>query len=130
MSKYFAASATIGLALGFQAGSQASSQDKPASEKEKIEALIKLVEGLKDARFVRNDREYDAATSAKFMRGKWEADQASIKTAKDFIVKAGSVSSTTGKPYLIRFKDGTQKKSGDYLMEQLLKLEGKGKGVD
>jgi hypothetical protein len=130
MSRLIAVGVTISLALSFLAPPQASGLDKPASEKEKIEALIKHVEGLKDAKFVRNDREYDAATAARFMRGKWDADQASIKTAKDFIEKAGSVSSTTGKPYLIRFKDGKEKKSGEYLLEQLMKLEGKGSGVE
>lgn len=97
-------------------------QEKPTTEKQKIEALIKHVESMKDAKFVRNDKEYDAQTAAKFLRGKWEANEADIKTAKDFIEKAASVSSTTGKPYLIRFKDGKEMKSGEYLQTQLKKL--------
>ena len=36
-----------------------------------------------------------------------------------FIAKAASVSSTSGKPYLIRFKDGREVKCGDYLKERL-----------
>jgi hypothetical protein len=96
---------------------------KALDEKQKIEALIKQVENLKDAVFVRNDKEYDAKTAAKFMRGKWEANDSQIKTAMDFIEKAASVSSTSGKPYLIRFKDGKEIKSGDYLREELKKLE-------
>ena len=67
--------------------------------------------------------EYDAATAAKFVRGKWEASAAEIKTAKDFIEKAASISSTTGKPYLIRFKEGKEVKSRDYLLAELEKLE-------
>ena len=98
-------------------------QDEPLTEKQKIEALIKAVEGRKDVTFVRNDREYDAKTAAKFLRGKWEANDAGIKTAKDFIEKSASVSSTSGKPYLIRLKDGKEMKSGDYLLEELKKLE-------
>ena len=105
------------------APSPAQAQGKPATERQKIEALIKHVEGLKDAKFVRNDQEYDAKTAATFMRRKWEANEAEIKTAKDFIEKAASTSSTSGKPYRIRFKDGKEMKSGDYLLEQLKKLE-------
>jgi hypothetical protein len=101
----------------------APAQEMPAPEKEKVEALIKHLEGLKDAKFVRNGTEYDAATAAKFVRGKWEANAAEIKSAKDFIEKAASVSSTTGKPYLIRFKDGKEVKSRDYLLAELEKLE-------
>jgi uncharacterized protein YjhX (UPF0386 family) len=98
-------------------------QDKPADEKQKIEALIKHVAGLKDTKFVRNDTEYDAATAATFLRRKWKSNEAEIKTAKDFIDKAASVSSTSGKPYLIRVKGSKDVKSGDYLHAELKKLE-------
>jgi hypothetical protein len=98
-------------------------QEEPAREKEKIESLIKHVEGLADAKFVRNGREYDAAIAARFLRGKWEANATENKTAEDFIAKSASVSSTSGKPYLIRFKNGKETKSGDYLRGELKKLE-------
>ena len=98
--------------------------EKPAlSEKAKIEALIAHIEVLKDATFVRNGSDANAKTAGKFLRGKWQANDKDIKTAADFIAKAGNVSSTTGKPYLIRFKDGTQTRCGDYLATQLKKLE-------
>lgn len=97
--------------------------EKPLTEKEKIEALIKHVEGLKDATFIRNDRDYNAKTAAQFLRRKWDANEKQIKTAADFIDKAASVSSTTGKPYMIRFKDGREVKCGDYLKDELKKLD-------
>jgi hypothetical protein len=37
--------------------------------------------------------------------------------------KLASVSSTTGKPYLIRFGNGREVKSSDYLLAELKKLE-------
>lgn len=97
--------------------------DEGLSDKQKIEALIKHVEGLSDAVFVRNGKAYDARTAAKFMRRKWESEQASVRTPGDFIKKVASVSSTTGKEYTIRFKDGREVSSGEYLKEQLKKLE-------
>lgn len=96
---------------------------EPAEENKKIEALITHVENLKGARFVRNDKEYDAKNAAKFLRAKWDSGREEIKTAKDFIEKAASVSSTSGKPYLIRFEDGKETKSGEYLLAELKKLE-------
>jgi Family of unknown function (DUF5329) len=96
---------------------------KPRTEKAKIEALLKHVEGLKDARFIRNDQEYNADTAAKYLQGKWEAHTNEVKTAKDFIEKIASKSSTTGRPYMVRFKDGQTKKSADYLLAELKKLE-------
>ncbi len=90
-------------------------------EKGKIEGLIQHIEGLKDANFIRNGKEYDAKNAAKFLRGKWQSKEKEIKTAADFIDKAASVSSSTGKPYLIRFGDGREVKCGEYLKEQLKK---------
>lgn len=113
----------VGTITALLLAAASTAQEMPAAEKEKVEALIKHLEGLKDAKFVRNDVEYDAQTAAKFVRGKWEANAAGIKTAKDFVEKAASVSSTTGKPYLIRFKDGKEVKSRDYLLAELEKLQ-------
>jgi len=98
-------------------------EDKALTEKEKIEALIKRVETLKDATFIRNDKEYDAKTAAKFLRAKWDANKADVKTAKDFIAKVATASGTSGKAYLIRFKVGKEVKSADYLSAELKKLE-------
>jgi hypothetical protein len=102
-----------------------AAQDKGLTEKQKIEALIKSVETLKDAKFVRNNSEYDAATAARFLRGKWESNARDIKTANDFIEKVGSVSGTTGKEYLIRMKGGKELKSRDFLKAELKKIEAK-----
>ena len=100
-------------------------QEKAIAEKEKIERLIKSVETMKDATFIRNDQEYSAANAARFLRGKWDTNARDIKTAADFIDKVGSASSSTGKAYLIRTKDGRETKSRDYLQAELKKIEGK-----
>jgi hypothetical protein len=98
-------------------------QDMPPAEKQKIEFLIKHLEDLKDASFVRNGSDYDSKTAAKFLRGKWNREGKQIKTAVDFIDKVANVSSTSGKPYLIRFKHGREVKCGEYLKNELEKLE-------
>jgi Family of unknown function (DUF5329) len=95
----------------------------PLAEKQKIEALIKQVGDLKDAKFVRNGSTYEVATAVRFLRGKWEANDSAVKTARDFVDKVASGSGTSGKPYVIRFKDGREMKSRDFLLSQLKKLE-------
>lgn len=110
------------VALLFMLGASTASAELPATEKHKIEALIKHVAELKGAKFVRNATPYDAPTAAKFLRGKWQANEAEIQSAGDFIDKAATKSGTTGKPYLIRFKDGAERNSGEYLREQLKKM--------
>ena len=101
----------------------ASAQSAPAAEKQKIEALIKQVGDLKDAKFIRNGSTYEVATAVRFLRGKWEANGSSVKTARDFVDKVASGSGTSGKPYIIRFKDGREIKSRDFLLDELKKLE-------
>jgi len=93
------------------------------SEKAKIEALISHLENLKDSTFIRNGSDYDAQSAAKFLRKKWNSQQRDIKTAQDFIAKAASVSSTSGKPYMIRLKGAAETPCGPYLTAQLQKIE-------
>jgi hypothetical protein len=109
------------LALVLPAFLQA--QTTPLSEKEKIEALINHVSQLKTAKFVRNGWTYSADTAATFLRLKWQANDAIVKTARDFIDRIGSMSGTSGKPYLVRLKDGTEVHSREFLLGELKKLE-------
>jgi Family of unknown function (DUF5329) len=85
--------------------------------------LIQRVENLKDAKFVRNGKEYDAKTAGKFLKGKWDANTAKIKTAQDFIEIAATKSTTSGKPYLIRSADGTEIPSAEFLTTELKAIE-------
>lgn len=98
-------------------------QNLPAAEKQKIEALIKHVGDLKDANFVRNGTVYEPATAVSFLRGKWNANSTDVKSARDFIDKVASSSGTSGKPYLIRFKAGTEIPSREFLLAELKKIE-------
>jgi hypothetical protein len=98
-------------------------QTLPTAERQKIESLIKYVGELKDAKFIRNGSSYQVSTAVRFLRGKWEANESSVKTARDFIDKVASFSGTSGKPYLIRFWDGSETKSQDFLHAELKKIE-------
>jgi len=98
-------------------------QTLPTAERQKIEALIKYVGDLKDAKFIRNGSSYEVSTAVRFLRGKWEANDGQIKTARDFIDKVASFSGTSGKPYLIRFKDGAEVTTQQYLVMELSRIE-------
>jgi hypothetical protein len=77
-------------------------------ERATIEWLIDRVAALPELRFVRNGRAYDAAAAARFLRGKWEANAADVTSVEAFIAVVATRSSTTGRPYLIRFPDGRE----------------------
>jgi hypothetical protein len=95
----------------------------PAAEQTKIERLIAAVQRLDDAAFIRNGCAYDAATAVRFLRGKWQARRAEILSAGDFIEKVASCSSTTGKPYWIRLRDGRQLSTSQFFRSQLSAIE-------
>jgi hypothetical protein len=84
------------------------------NETKQIEALI--------ASFIRNGRVYNSATAAEFLRRKWRQQEDRILSAEDFIEKIASFSSTTGRPYLIRFGDGREIPCADALRGELHKL--------
>ena len=100
-----------------------SGQNVPAAERQKIESLIKQVGDLKDAKFIRNGSTYEVSSAVRFLRGKWDANATEVKSARDFIDKVASASSTSGKSYLIRFKDGHEIESREFLLAELQKLE-------
>ena len=116
-------SAALLLAVSMMGPLNLRAAEKPLTEKEKIQVLIKALESLKEATFIRNDSDYDAKAAARFLRGKWQAQEKEIKTAMDFIDKVASVSSTSGKTYVIRFKGAREVTCGEYLKEELKKLE-------
>src|SRR5262249_3345777 len=91
----------------------------PPSKKQKIEAIIHYFVPTNATKFMRNGSAYDAKPAATFLRRKWGANDTEVKTARDFIDKVASVSGTSGKPYMMRFKDGSEVKSRDILMAVL-----------
>ena len=101
----------------------ATATDLSPTEQKKIEVLVSCIEELTDARFVRNGKGYSAAAAAEFLRRKWQTLRAEVCSAEDFIDRVASSSSTTGKPYLIRFGDGREMPSAEFLRAQLFKLQ-------
>jgi len=93
--------------------------DEIAANDAKIDSLIAHVESLNDVTFIRNGSEYSAKDAAKFLRAKWHSEKKEVNTPADFIEKVATRSSTTGKPYLIRSKDGKETPCADYLRKLL-----------
>jgi len=121
MARLFLTGVMVFLAMGCGAA-RLNAADRLATESDKIEALISHVEAMKQARFVRNGKEYDAKIAGRFLRYLWNANEEEIETAEDFIRVAGTASGA-GIPYLVRFQDGRESKSRDFLTDQLKKLE-------
>jgi hypothetical protein len=118
---------TLTLALGWLTlavfPGLAWASELPAAEQKKIEALIFGVERMTDAVFIRNGKQYAADLAAGFLRRKWESHRSEIHSAGDFIEKVASFSSTTGKPYSIRWRNGQERLSAEFFRAQLFLLE-------
>jgi len=112
----------VGLLAALLFAAAGSAGELPAAEERQIEALIARVAGMTDAAFIRNDRSYDAATAAEFLRRKWRRHAAEVRSAEDFIDRVATGSSTTGRPYRIRLGDGRELPCATVLREELLRL--------
>ena len=95
----------------------------PTPEAQKIETLIRAVEGLKDGVFLRNGAEHGPRAAADHLRLKLRKAGTRVKSATDFIRYCGSGSSVTGEPYRIRFKDGRVALCSDFLWTELKRLD-------
>ena len=93
------------------------------NETERIEYLIRSIEQLSNAKFIRNGSTYDAKPAADHLRLKWREAGARVKTAQQFIELCASRSSGSGQPYRIRFADGTIVMSEAFLRAKLKELD-------
>ena len=94
----------------------------PTGERQRLETLIGNVAQRSDVTFIRNGRPYNAVAAAQFLRGKWRNREAEVCSAEDFIVKVASVSSTTGKPYRVRLRDGREVLAAEFFQAELAGL--------
>ncbi|AFU98848.1 DUF5329 domain-containing protein [Simiduia agarivorans] len=104
--------------------------DLPASEQQRVAFLIESVARLQGAVFIRNGTEHPAADAAEHLtmklrraKNSWFAPPAESWTAELFIDKLASRSSISGKPYQIRFADGSLVNAGDWLRQQLARYD-------
>ena len=115
----------VGCLILVAGGGSVAADDLNSGEKWKIEALIAGVEQMSDAVFIRNGKDYSASLAAEFLRRKWKSRRSEIHCAGDFIDKVASFSSTTGRPYMIRWNDGKERPSAEYFKSRLALLEGR-----
>jgi hypothetical protein len=120
MQKQVAFLTLLAVMLGFTIG--VVGQAKPLTENQKIELLLKGIDTLEGAKFVRNGSTYTASQASSHLRMKWGKAGSAVKTAQDFIDKIASKSSMTGEPYKIIMKDGKEVVCRDYLNQRLLQI--------
>ena len=94
-----------------------------ATEAQKIDYLIRSVEQMSNATFIRNGKAYDAKDAADHLREKKRLAKGHCDTAENFIRLCGAKSSESGKPYQIRFKDGKVVTSEQFLRQKLKEFE-------
>jgi hypothetical protein len=106
----------------------AKAQPSPSVQTE-IEYLLQYVE-TSGCSFWRNGTWYDGAHARAHLRTKYDtlAARHLIGTTEDFIDKAATKSSVSGKPYKIRCADGTEVESGPWWHQALAHYRARGSG--
>ncbi|HEX5057436.1 MAG TPA: DUF5329 family protein [Gammaproteobacteria bacterium] len=103
--------------------------DRDALESRKIDYLIEAIEHLDNAQFIRNGKALHGRVASNNFRLKLKKPRCDVSTAQDFIRICAAASWASGRPYEIRFADGTVMLAKDYLRQKLSKFEA-GNGVD
>lgn len=109
-----------------------ASAAQPLSEKQKVDKLLDIIE-KSNLTFIRNGKEYNSKKARKHLeykynyvtKGFWFWTKPQKITAIKFIEKLASSSSTTGKLYFIKTKEGIEVPSGDWLKSRLKEIESK-----
>lgn len=99
---------------------------REAKEDARIDALLGRIAALEGAKFIRNGKAHDAGEAAEHLRKKLKRAGDRVKTAEDFIDGLATKSSFSGKPYRMRFKDGSETATGPWLHGQLKEIDAKG----
>ena len=94
----------------------------PLSDTEKIQALIRTVEARKDLQFIRLDVAHSAREAANVLRIKLAFAGDRVKTVDDFIDHVATATQS-GKPYYVRYPDGTEVPSAEFLRQELKRIE-------
>jgi hypothetical protein len=98
----------------------AAKAQPPPNTQAEIEYLLQYIE-TSGCAFYRNGSWYDGAQARAHLRTKYDylAKRKHIATAEDFIDKAATKSSISGKPYKIRCADNVEVESGPWLHQVL-----------
>ena len=104
------------IAIAVFLGITMSCRAEPTAE---IEALIQIVRSLEGATFMRNGGEYTSMEAADHLKLKWTKQGDKVHTAEDFIELCATKSIMSGAAYRIRFADGHEEASADFLKDAL-----------
>jgi hypothetical protein len=94
----------------------------PLSDAEKIQALIRTVEARKNLQFIRLDTAHSSREAANVLRIKLAFAGDRVKTVDDFIDHVATATQS-GKPYYVRYPDGREVTSAEFLRQELKRIE-------
>jgi hypothetical protein len=109
----------------------ASRAQPPPNAQTEVDYLLRYIE-TSGCSFYRNGTWYDGTHARAHLRTKYDylAERRLIGKAEDFIDKAATKSSISGKPYKIRCADGVEVESGPWLHQLLAQYRAQGNNPD
>ncbi len=76
--------------------------------------------------FIRNGKDHESEDAAKHMRRKYEHFSDEIATPEQFIDRSATKSMMTGQRYRVRFPDGREMDTANWLLEELAEFRAAG----
>lgn len=71
--------------------------------------------------FIRNNKEYDVKAAAEHIRKKYDHFKSEIHTSEDFIELCATKSLISGRPYLVKCRDGVVILCAEWLEKEVIK---------
>ncbi|MDR2613164.1 MAG: DUF5329 family protein, partial [Deltaproteobacteria bacterium] len=93
--------------------------DPSPGESARIERFLTALGEREDLVFIRNGSEYGVDSAVSHLRRKLRGARERITTAEEFVDHVASVSSSSGRPYLVRRPGGKDEPAGPYFRELL-----------
>lgn len=111
--------ASVALLAALQLASTVARAELDAQGQREVAALLSFV-GQSRCTFIRNGKTYKAVDAKNHLelKLKYLIEQNRVSSAEEFIEKAGTESSFSGKPYLVDC-DGNVQASADWLKDEL-----------
>jgi len=108
------------LLVGLGLASNVALAGLDAKAQYEVSQLLAFV-GQSQCTFIRNGKAYDRIAAEKHLEMKlhYLVERGQVNSAEDFIERAASQSSFSGKPYLVDCGGGNERQSADWLKEEL-----------
>ena len=122
MSGLLGSSLAVLVVAASVAGVRGAEVRRVATREDSTATIAHLKQYVKDSKcvFIRNGDEHTSVEAVEHMDRKYDHYRKKVKTPEDFVRLCATKSLVSGDIYKVRLTDGTERKAGEWLSEELI----------